>query len=102
MTIQQQAPDGAQIVDLVAARAARAEVDASLPPALLKIDAGYIEIRREIDVLSAEDFTNGQFRAGLSKLLADPADVDELVAFGLSKGDLELIVNYITGKTLGE
>lgn len=102
MTVLQEAPEGAEVIDIASARAARAEIDATLPPVLLKIDAGFVQLRRELDVLCAEDFTSGRFRAGLAKILADPADIDELVAFGLSRPDLEQIVNHITGKTLGE
>lgn len=102
MTVLQEAPEGAAVIDIVAARAARAEVDAQLPPIFLKIDAGFIELRRELDVLCAEDFVDGRFRAGLSKILADPADVEPIVAYGLSSADLERLIEHITGKPLGE
>lgn len=102
MAILQTAPEGAEVIDIAAARAARAEVDATLPPVLVKIDAGYVQLSREIDVLCADDFTDGHIRAGLAKILQDPADIDAIVSYGLSKDDLEQIVNYITGKTLGE
>lgn len=102
MSVLKSAPEGADVIDLDAARAARAEAAAGTPPTLLKVSAGYIELCREIDVLAAEDFTSGKIRAGLSKLLADPADIDEVVKGGLSKPDLETIVTFITGKTLGE
>lgn len=102
MTILTAAPDGAQVIDLVAARAAQAEIDATLPPILLKLDVGYVELKREFDVLCAEDFTGGRFTTGLSKLLADPADIDAISAYGLTKDDLKQITAYISGKTLGE
>lgn len=102
MSILSEAPEGAEVIDLAAARAARAEVDATLPPVLLKIEAGFIQLKRDLDVLAAEDFTDGHIREGLAKLLADPADIDELVKRGLSKDDLQAIVNHITGSTLGE
>lgn len=102
MSILKNAPAGAEIIDVAGARAARAEVDATLPPVLLKIDAGFIQLRRDIDVLCAEDFTSGRFREGLSKILTDPADIDELVKYGLSRPDLEQIVDHITGHALGE
>lgn len=102
MSILSEAPAGAEVIDLAAARAARAEVDATQPPVLLKIEAGYIQLKREVDVLCAEDFSEGHIRDGLSKLLEDPADIDELVKRGLSKADLEAIVNHVTGSTLGE
>ncbi|NNC10697.1 hypothetical protein HII28_02190 [Planctomonas sp. JC2975] len=102
MSILSEAPDGAEVIDLAASRAARAEVDATLPPVLLKIEAGYIQVKRDLDVLCAEDFTAGRFRTGLAKLLQDPADVDELVKRGLSKDDLSAIVAHVTGSSLGE
>lgn len=102
MSILSEAPAGAEIIDLAAARAARAEVDATLPPVLLKIDVGYIQLARDIDVLCAEDFTEGHFRTGLSKLLADPTDIDAIITYGLSKDDLEKIIQYVTGVALGE
>lgn len=102
MSILSAAPEGAEVIDLAASRAARSEVDATLPPVLIKIEAGYIQIKRDLDVLAAEDFTDGHIREGLAKLLADPADIDELVKRGLSKDDLQAIVDHVTGSTLGE
>jgi hypothetical protein len=104
MAILETAPDGAQILDLGAARAARAEARTAAgdPNPVIKLTAGFVEVTPEVDVLSAEDFAAGQIRSGLSKLLIDPADVDELVKGGLSAEDLEQIVTFITGKRLGE
>jgi hypothetical protein len=104
MAILNTAPEGANVLDLGAARAARAEVRAasgqSVP--LIKIDAGFIEVRPEIDLLCAEDFVAGKFHEGLAKLLVDPADIDVLLADGLSKDDLEAITTFVTGTGLGE
>jgi hypothetical protein len=35
-------------------------------------------------------------------LLADPADIDVITEGGLSKDDVEAIVTFITGVSLGE
>jgi len=102
MSVLKEAPEGADVIDLDAARAARAEAAAGTPATVLKVSAGFIELRREVDVLAAEAFTSGQIREGLSKLLADPTDVDEIVKDGLSKADLQVIVTFITGNSLGE
>lgn len=104
MAILASAPEGAKVLDLDAARAARAEARAAAGEAnpLLKIDAGYIEVRPEVDLLCAEDFTAGRISDGLTKLLADPADAPVLLAHGLSQQDLEQIVSFVTGVSLGE
>jgi hypothetical protein len=41
-------------------------------------------------------------REGIAMLLADPADVDALYKDGLSAEDLGVIVEHISGKSLGE
>jgi len=97
-------PEGAKVLDLGAARAARAEARAASGESVsvIKIDAGYVQVKAELDLEAAEDFLAARFRAGLTKLLADPADVDALLANGLSKGDLDAIGEFITGTTQGE
>lgn len=104
MSVLQVAPDGSQVLDLDAARAARAEARAAAgtPSQYLKISAGYVELAPEIDVLAAEDFSRGEITVGLAKILADPTDIAAIVEVGLTKRDLEQIVGFITGTTLGE
>lgn len=102
MAILKKAPDGANVLDLGAARVARAEARVGQPLQVIKLGAGFVQVAPEMDVLSADDFAAGHIREGLSKLLADPADVDELVKGGVSKDDLEAIVQFVTGVSLGE
>lgn len=102
MAILDRAPDGAEVLDLGAARAARKEARGDLPKPVIKLTAGFVEINPEFDVLSAEDFAAGHIKAGLARVLADPTDIDELVKGGLSQADLEAIVSFVTGRSLGE
>lgn len=104
MAILSQAPEGAQVLDLVANRAARAEARAAAGEGLpvVHLDAGFVQVKAEVDLLCAEDFTRGDFRAGLVKLLEDPADIEALVSYGLSKDDLEALTMFVTGDALGE
>jgi len=104
MSIRDTAPEGAKVLDVGAARVARAEARAAAGDGLpwIKVTAGYIEVRPEVDLEAAEDFLGARFRAGLMKLLVDPADVDVLLSDGLSKGDLDAIGEFITGTTQGE
>ena len=94
------APDGAKVLDLSAAHIARAE--ATVQARVIKISAGYVEVRNEIDVFAADDFFQNRIRDGLAKLLKDPADIDEIVKFGLTSSDLELLTDFVLGKTPGE
>lgn len=94
------APDGAKVLDLSAAHVARAE--ATGVARFVKISAGYIEVNNEIDVFAADDFFQNRIRDGLSKLLKDPSDIDEIVKFGLTASDLELLTDFVLGKTPGE
>lgn len=104
MTIQKTAPDGANVLDLAGARAGRAEARALAGESnpLLKLEAGFIELRPEIDITTSDDFLAGRTRVALSKLLVDPTDVDELLKSGLSTGDLAAITEFVAGKTPGE
>jgi hypothetical protein len=104
MAIRNDAPDGAKILDLEAARVARAEVRAAEGQGnpFLKLTAGYVEVRPEIAVSVAATLQNGEIREALQSLLVDPADVDVLLEDGLSIQDLEAITKFLTGLTLGE
>ena len=102
MSILKTAPEGAEVLDLGAARVARAEARQGKPLPVIKLSAGFVEVSAEMDVMSADDFAAGRIKEGLAKLLADPTDVDELVKGGISKDDLEQIVQFVTGKSLGE
>lgn len=104
MTILSSAPEGATVFDLDGARAARAEARAAAGVGLpvLKVSAGYIEVKPEVDLDSADLFLAGDLKGGLAKLLADPADVDAVLAGGLSREDLDAIGTFITGLNQGE
>lgn len=104
MAILQNAPEGAKVLDLNAARVARAEARSAAGEAnpVIKLEAGFIEVNPEVDVLSAEEFAAGRIREGLAKLLVDPSDIDALVEVGVSDGDLKAIMSFITGVSLGE
>ena len=103
MTILKKAPAGAQVLDIGAGRAARAEARAAegLGSPFLKISAGFIAIKAEIPVEVAYTLQS-DVKAGLAGLLVDPSDIDSLFADGLTKEDLEAITALITGKPLGE
>ena len=105
MAILTDAPQGAKVLDLDAARAARAEVRAAAGEAAkyIKTSLGYVGVKPEVDITAGEDFMAGNLRSGVAKLLADPADVDQVLAAGLSKQDLDAIHEFITGGvSLGE
>jgi hypothetical protein len=102
MAILKSAPEGSQVLDLNAARVARAEARAGKSNPVVKLAAGFVELSPEVDVIAAEELSAGHFRAGLGKLLVDPADIDVLLEGGLSKDDLESLVGFITGLNLGE
>jgi hypothetical protein len=69
---------------------------------VIKLSVGYVELKPELDVLCAEDFVASRITDGLTRVLADPADIAPLLKGGLTSGDLEAIVNFVTGKSLGE
>lgn len=102
--ITQEAPEGAQVLDLQGARVARQEarVAAGEPNPVVKISAGFIELKAEVDVLAVEDFEANNLRAAFTKMLADPEDIEPLIQFGLSSQDAELLIDFIVGKSLGE
>lgn len=102
MSILKTAPAGSTVFDLGAARVARAEARSGEPKPLIKLSAGYVEVNPEFDVLAAEKFAAGQIRSGLAMMLADPADIDVLIAEGLSKNDLDAIGKFVAGANLGE
>lgn len=103
MTILKERPDGAQVLDLGAARAARAEARAAAGDVspVLKLDAGYVAIRPEFPVSVAETLSAGKIRDALAALLVDADDVDILLEEGLTAQDLNAIVTFI-GASLGE
>lgn len=104
MAVHKTAPKGAHVLDLGAARAARAEArkgDGS-PKSLVKLSAGYVEVQPEVDVTLLDDLVHGEVKLALSKLLADPADVDVVLADGVSAQDLQEIIGFVTGTESGE
>lgn len=104
MSILTEAPAGAQILDLGAARAARAEarVAAGDSGSYLKLAAGYVAVKEEVALSTAFELQNGDIKGGLSGLLVDPTDVDALLADGLTTADFQAISKFIAGAGLGE
>lgn len=104
MSILTEAPAGAQILDLGAARAARAEarVAAGEGNPYLKLAAGYVAVKAEFALTVAFDFKREDIEAGLAGLLVDPADLDALLADGLTAEDLKEITKLVTGTSLVE
>ena len=103
MAILKEAPAGAQVLDLGAARAARAEARAAAGETnpVIKLSAGYVEVKPEFDVTIAETLTAGRVRDALKSLLADPDDVEALIEEGITAPDLNEIVTFV-GASLGE
>ena len=85
MTILKKAPEGAEVLDLGAGRVARAEARAAEGKGspFLKISAGFIAVKAEIPVEVAYTLQS-DVKAGLAGILVDPADVDALLADGLT------------------
>jgi len=100
--ILKDAPAGSAILDLEAVRAARTEAHKDEAGPVVKVSAGYLQLRREIDVTAGMDFARAKFREGLEKLLEDPADVDDLLSGGFSTDDINAVINFISGRSLGE
>jgi len=101
MAILSSAPESADVLDLGAARAARAEARGDAKQ-YIKLSAGFIEVRPELPIEAAFLFQAEDVRGGLALMLVDPADVDALMADGLSAEDLAEIAKFTTGKPLGE
>lgn len=104
MAILSEVPTGSNVLDIGAARAARAEVRAAegKSTSFVKLSAGFVEVRSEFALQTAFDFKAEDLRAGLAGLLVDPADVDVLLADGLTAQDLTEITKLVSGATLGE
>jgi hypothetical protein len=102
--IRAEAPAGAQVFDLEAARAARQEARTAAGDsgALIKLAAGFIDVKSEFPITVGDLFKTGDIKGGLAELLVDPADVDELIKAGITSGDLAAITEFISGATLGE
>jgi hypothetical protein len=101
--IRTEVPEGSQVLDLAAARAARAEQrakDGKGTP-FVKLDVGYVEVLAEIPLAAAFAFKNEEIEAGLRLMLADGADVTALLDAGLSSGDLESLTAFLSGASLG-
>ncbi len=100
MSIRKDAPEGAQILDLGAARAARSEAGQTNP--FLKLTAGFVEVRTEVPLTAMDAFTAGNLTRGLTSLLADPADATVLLEDGLTTADVAAIIRFISGLDQGE
>ena len=104
MSILKAAPEGATVLDLDAARVARAEARAAAGQgaSFLKFAAGYVEVKPEFALSVAFDLQAERIEEGLAGLLVDPADLEALLADGLTAQDLKSITEFITGTPLGE
>ncbi len=104
MTVLTDAPAGAKVLDLSAAQAARQEARAAAgePNPIIKLTAGYVEMKSEVPLAVAVDLSDGDLRTGLGGLLADPTDVNVLLN-GITSADVDDLVQFITGSlSLGE
>lgn len=100
MAILREAPAGADVLDLGAARVARAEARSAQP--YIKLSAGYVAANPEVRIDVAFLIDAGDVKGTLSALLADPKDVDALLKDGLTAQDIQAIMQWITGLTVGE
>ena len=100
MALINELPEGAEVFDLGAARVARAE--ARTTKSYIKLAKGYVETVTEIPLAAAFAITDDNIKGALSLFVADPADVDALLADGLTSGDIQAITQFIAGKSLGE
>ncbi len=101
--IRSEAPEGANVLDLAALRVARQEARAAAGKtvSLIKLAAGYVEVVPEVPLEAAFAFEQGDLKGGLSSMLTDPADVDALLADGLTGEDIKAISNFLQAE-LGE
>ena len=102
MAIVKKAPTGAKVFDLPAARTARAEARKGEPAVFLKLTAGYVEIKPELDIFVIEELLQGQVKPALVRLFVDPADADALLKEGICDADMKAIFEFAAGKELGE
>lgn len=104
MAILKKAPAGANVLDLGEARAARAEARAEAGDAnpVVKLDVGYVEVKPEFDILIGEKLKAGQIREAVTALLVDPADADAVIEYGLTGEDLNALITFVSGVTVGE
>lgn len=103
MAILEQAPEGAPVLDLVALRAARAEVRAQAgeQAPVIKLSAGFVQLAAEIPVDAAILFSESDIRGGLAAMLADPSDIDVLLKSGLTARDIAALTTFLN-TSLGE
>lgn len=97
MTVLKSAPEGAKVIDLDQFRKVRAEVrdQAGVAASLVKLAAGYVPVKAEIPLEATFLFQEGKLRPGLESMLEDPADVDALLADGLTAQDLSAIITFL-------
>jgi hypothetical protein len=67
----------------------------------VKVSAGYIEVQPEIPLAAAYEMKAENFEEGLALMLVDPADA-KLLWPTLTAEDFDALINFVTGKTLGE
>jgi len=100
MAIISELPKDAAVLDLGAARVAR--VEARSTKSFIKLAVGYVEVVAEVPISAAFSINDGDIKGAIALLIADPADVDAILADGLTSGDIQEITKFITGKSLGE
>jgi len=102
MAIVKKAPAGAKVFDLPAARTARAEARAGEPSSFIKLSAGYVEIKPELEISVLDLLNEGSIKEAFVRLFVDPKDADALFAEGVSDQDAKAIFEFVAGKSLGE
>lgn len=100
MAIINELPEGSEVLDLGAARVARAETLTT--KSFIKLSAGFVQVAVEVPVAAALMIVDGDIIGAIGLLLADPADAETLIRDGLTAGDIQEITQFITGKSLGE
>jgi hypothetical protein len=59
-------------------------------------------VKPELALDVTDKFKTGDIKGGLAEILVDPADVDPLLAAGLTSADVLGIVEFVSGTALGE
>ncbi len=103
MAIVTDLPEDATVIDLDAARKARAEAraESAAPDTYIKLAAGYVPVKAEFSLSVIEHLRKGEVADALAALLTDPADADVLIADGVSAQDINVIMAFV-GSSLGE
>jgi hypothetical protein len=103
MAIISKLPEGANVLDLAAERAARQETRAAqgLGDSFIKLEAGYVQVIPEVPLAIASLLQSERILEALELMFVDKADA-EAIWPTLTAADFESIVTFISGKTPGE